>query len=101
MTHGGKLPEIAEMLRESTGRVFQHHEVHNVVRKLQKRFLLTDTSPGEEEVEIEGLEILAQQQQQQQQGDLLEVASQQGDKVMQVGYGPYYGREWRRERLDS
>ena len=66
-----------------------------MVQKLQKRFLLTDTSPGEEEVEIEGLEILAQQ------GDLLEVASQQGDKVMQVGYGPYYGREWRREILDS
>ena len=97
MTYGGKLPEIAQMLTESTGRVFQHHEVHNVVKKLQKRFLLTDdTSPGEEEVEIEGLEILAQQQ-----GDLLEVASQQGDKVMQVGYGPYYGREWRREILDS
>ena len=97
MTYGGKLPEIAKMLTESTGRVFQHHEVHNVVKKLQKRFLLTDdTSPGEEEVEIEGLEILAQQQ-----GDLLEVASQQGDKVMQVGYGPYYGREWRREILDS
>ena len=101
MTYGGKLPEIAQMLTESTGRVFQHHEVHNVVKKLQKRFLLTDDpAPGEEEVEIEGLEILAQQQQ-QQQGDLLEVASQQGDKVMQVGYGPYYGREWRREILDS
>ena len=93
MTYGGKLPEIARMLTESTGRVFQHHEVHNVVRKLQKRFLLTDTSPGEEEVEIEGLEILAQQQ-----GDLLEV---QGDKVMQVGYGPYYGREWRRETVEN
>ena len=95
MTYGGKLPEIAKMLTESTGRVFQHHEVHNVVKKLQKRFLLTDTEPGEEEVEIEGLEILAQQ------GDLLEVASQQGDNLMQVGYGPYYGREWRREILDS
>ena len=96
MTYGGKLPEIAKMLTESTGRVFQHHEVHNVVKKLQKRFLLTDTEPGEEEVDIQGLEILAQQQ-----GDLLEVASQQGDKVMQVRYGPYYGREWRREILDS
>ena len=96
MTYGGKLPEIAKMLTESTGRVFQHHEVHNVVKKLQKRFLLTDTEPGEEEVEIEGLEIVAQQQ-----GDLFEVASQQGDNLMQVGYGPYYGREWRREILDS
>ena len=96
MTYGGKLPKIAKMLTESTGRVFQHHEVHNVVKKLQKRFPMTDTAPGEEEVEIEGLEILAQQQ-----GDLLEVASQQGDNLMQVGYGPYYGREWRREILDS
>ena len=76
MTHGGKLPEIAKMLNESTGRAFQHQEVYNVVKKLQKRFLLTDTATGEEDVEIQGLEIPAQ-----------------GDKVLQLGYG----RQWRVE----
>ena len=38
MTHGGKLPEIAKFLTESTGRVFQHRDVYNVIQKLQKRF---------------------------------------------------------------
>ena len=75
MTHGGKLPEIAEMLRESTGRVFQHHEVYSVVKKLQKQF----------PVELEGLEV----------------PFQKGDKVLQLGQRPYHGWQWRRDRLDS
>ena len=85
MTHGGKLPEIAQMLTETTGRAFQHQEVYNLVKKLQKQFLLTDTATvEEEEVEIQGLEVPAQ-----------------WDKALQVGNRPYYGRRWRLERLES
>ena len=65
LTHGGKLPEIAKMLTESTGRTFEHQEVYKLVQKLQKR-------KGEE------------------QNEFLDVG-------MQLGYG----REWRRERLES
>ena len=52
MTHGGKLAEIAKMLTESTGRSFKHQDVYNVVQKLQKRFLDTDTATGEEIVRL-------------------------------------------------
>ena len=45
MTHGGKLPEIAKMLSESTGRTFEHQEVYKLVQKLQKL-------SGEEKIEF-------------------------------------------------
>ena len=38
LTHGGKLPEIAKILTESTGRTFEHQDVYHVIQKLQKRF---------------------------------------------------------------
>ena len=73
LTHGGKLPEIANMLTESTGRTFEHQDVYNLVKKLQKRFLVNDgRATGIENVEIRDM------------GTLLG-----------------YGREWRRERLES
>ena len=73
MTHGGKLPEIAKMLTESTGRAFEHQDVYNLVKKLQKRFLVNDNrATGMENVEIR-------------------------DMGTPLGYG----REWRRERLES
>ena len=73
LTHGGKLPEIAKMLTESTGRVFEHQDVYNLVKKLQKRFLVNDSrATGMENVEI-----------------------------WDMGTPLGYGREWRRERLES
>ena len=38
LTHGGKLPEIAKILTESTVRAFEHQDVYHVIQKLQKRF---------------------------------------------------------------
>ena len=59
MTHGGKVPEIAKMLRESTGRTFEHRDVFNVVQKLEKRFLVTDTATEEEKLEFQGSQMPA------------------------------------------
>ena len=70
MTHGGKLPEIAKMLTESTGRAFEHQDVYNLVQKLQKRFLVTDSATGVDKFEFQGIQL-------------------------------EYGRQWRRERLES
>ena len=80
MTHGGKLPEIAKMLSGWTGRAFEHQDVYNVVRKLQKRFLVTDTETEEEKVEFWGMQVPAQ-----------ELPSHK--------FG--YGRQWRRGGLES
>ena len=53
MTHGGKVPEIAKMLREWTGRIFEHRDVFNVVQKLEKRLLVTDTATEEEKLDFQ------------------------------------------------
>ena len=51
------MPEIAKMLTEFTGQTFQRPGVHNLVRKLQKRFLVIDTETGEEKVEFRGVQV--------------------------------------------
>ena len=60
LTQGGKLPEIAKMLTDFTGRSFGRANVHNLVRKLQKRFLVVDALTGEEKVEFRGVQVAAQ-----------------------------------------
>ena len=61
MTHGGKLPEIAKFLAESTGRTFEHQEIYRVIQKLQKRFQGTGEGKPEfqdlQEIPIQGLEL--------------------------------------------
>ena len=54
----GKLPEIAKMLTEFTGQTFERTGVHNLVRRLQKRFLVIDTETGEGKVEFRGVQVL-------------------------------------------
>ena len=60
MTHGGKVPEIAKMLTELTGRSFEHRDVFNVVQKLEKRCLVTDTQqqqPRKKNLNSGGLQV--------------------------------------------
>ena len=45
------------MLTEFTGQTFERPGVHNLVRKLQKRFLVIDTETGEEKVEFRGVQV--------------------------------------------
>ena len=52
MTQGGKLPEIAKMLSDLTGRNYQPKHLDYLVRKLQKQFLVIDPETGEKKVEI-------------------------------------------------
>ena len=52
MTQGGKLPEIAKMLSDLTGRNYQPKHVNYLVRKLQKQFLVIDPETGEKKVEV-------------------------------------------------
>ena len=52
----------------------------NVVQKLLKRFLVTDTAKEEEKVEFQGMQMAAE-----------------GYEIVRLGYG----RQWRRERLES
>ena len=54
----GKLPEIAKMLTDFTGRNFRRDDVHNLVRKLQKKFLVIDALTGEEQIEFRGVQVL-------------------------------------------
>ena len=58
LTHGGKVPDIAKMLSEFTGRTFQRQDVYNVIAKLQKQFLVIDSETGEEKVEFQGVQVL-------------------------------------------
>ena len=57
LTHGGKVPDIAKMLSEFTGRTFQRQDVYNVIAKLQKQFLVIDSETGEEKVEFQGVQV--------------------------------------------
>ena len=57
MTQGGKLPEIAKMLSDFTGRNYERKDVEYLVRKLQKQFLVIDPDTGEEKVEFRGVEV--------------------------------------------
>ena len=58
LTHGGKLPEIAKILTESTGHNFEHQDVYRVIQKLQKRF----QEAGEERPEFRVLEQVPSKQ---------------------------------------
>ena len=46
------------MLTEFTGQTFERSGVYNLVKKLQKRFLVIDTVTGEEKVEFRGVQVL-------------------------------------------
>ena len=60
LTQGGKLPQIANMLSDFTGRKFTRNDVYSLVKRLQKPFLVIDTDTGEEKVEFRGVQVAAQ-----------------------------------------
>ena len=51
------MPAIAKMLTEFTGQTFDRAGAHNLVRNLQKRFLVIDPDTGEEKVEFRGVQV--------------------------------------------
>lgn len=60
LIQGGKLPEIAKMLSDFTGRNLGRKDVYNVVRKLQKQSMVVDTETGEKKVEFRGIQVPAE-----------------------------------------
>jgi len=60
LIQGGKLPEIAKMLSDFTGRNLRRQDVYNVVRKLQKQSMVVDTETGEKKVEFRGVQVPAE-----------------------------------------
>ena len=60
LIQGGKLPEIAKMLSDFTGRNLGRKDVYNVVRKLQKQSMVVDTETGEKRVEFRGVQVPAE-----------------------------------------
>ena len=48
------------MLTDFTGCYFKRGDAHNLVRKLQKQFLVIDAETGEEKVEFRGVRVAAQ-----------------------------------------
>ena len=60
LTQGGKLPHIANMLSDFTGRKFTRSDVYSLVKRLQKPFLVIDADTGEEKVEFRGVQVAAQ-----------------------------------------
>ena len=60
LIQGGKLPEIAKMLSDFTGRNLGRKDVYNVVRKLQKQSMVVDVETGEKKVEFRGVQVPAE-----------------------------------------
>ena len=60
LIQGGKLPEIAKMLSDFTGRNLGRRDVYNVVRKLQKQSTVVDSETGEKKVEFRGVQVPAE-----------------------------------------
>ena len=58
---GGKLPEVAKMLSDFTGRILSRPpDVYNVVNRLKKKNLVVNIETGQKMVEFKGVQVPAE-----------------------------------------
>ena len=83
LIQGGKLPEIAKMLSDFTGRNLGRKDVYNVVRKLQKQSMVVDVETGEKKVEFRGVQVPAEGL------GLTQVKKKRSEQPGDVGHGDW------------
>ena len=58
---GGKLPEVAKMLSDFTGRILSSPpDVYNVVNRLKKKNMVVNIETGQKMVEFKGVQVPAE-----------------------------------------